>query len=190
MVVQVLLSTRAILPTYYQITSINIRLLKKKTRLCRNVSKLWSTHVLRVNATMCCECCVCCVCCMCSPKLVVNKSWLCGAGQMLTSVVRTRPRSVCTCSNDSVDWAASANINSCKLTRFYFSLFVILQTMVQVRHMGKLPVITWWGALLCVSHFLLQQRILYHLRCCLKILAPDSISRHLSQFRLFLQCST
>jgi hypothetical protein len=61
--------------------------------------------------------------------------------------------------------------------------------MVQVRHMGKLLVITLWGTLSCVSHFLLQQRISYHLRCCLKILAPDSISRHLSQFWLFLQLS-
>ncbi len=30
------------------------------------------------------------------------------------AVVRTRPRPVCTCSNNSVDQAASANINSCK----------------------------------------------------------------------------
>ncbi len=29
-------------------------------------------------------------------------------------VVRTTPCPVCTCSNDSVDWAASANMNSCK----------------------------------------------------------------------------
>jgi hypothetical protein len=31
-----------------------------------------------------------------------------------TSVVRTRPRPIRTCSNNSFDWAASANINSCK----------------------------------------------------------------------------
>ncbi len=58
-----------------------------------------------------------------------------------------------------------------------------------MRHMGKLLAITWWGTLLCVSHFLLQQRISYHLRCCLKIFAPDSISRHLPKFWLFLQLS-
>ncbi len=29
-------------------------------------------------------------------------------------VVRTRPHPVCTCFKDGVDWAASANINSCK----------------------------------------------------------------------------
>ncbi len=58
-----------------------------------------------------------------------------------------------------------------------------------MRHMGKLLVITSWGTLSCMSHFLLQQRISYHLRCCLKILSPDSISRHLSQFCLFLQLS-
>ncbi len=61
--------------------------------------------------------------------------------------------------------------------------------MVQVRHMGKLLAITLWGTLLCVSHFLLQQRISCCLRCCLEILAPDSISRHLSQLKLFLQLS-
>ncbi len=59
--------------------------------------------------------------------------------------------------------------------------------MVQVRHMGKLLVTAWWGTLSYVSHFFLQQRISYRLRCCLNILAPDSISRHLSQFWLFLQ---
>ncbi len=45
------------------------------------------------------------------------------------------------------------------------------------------------GHSLMMSHFLLKQRMSYHLRCCLKILAPDSISRHLSQFQLFLQWS-
>ncbi len=74
-------------------------------------------------------------------------------------------------------------------TRLYFSLFVIVQTMVQVRHMAKLLLTTWGGTLLCVSNFLLQQRVSYCLRCCLEILAPDSISRHLSQFWLFLQLS-
>ncbi len=61
--------------------------------------------------------------------------------------------------------------------------------MVWVRHMGKLLVKTWWGTLLCMSHLLLQQKISYHLRYCLEILAPDSITRHLSQFHLFLQLS-
>ncbi len=35
-------------------------------------------------------------------------------GVCMLDVVRTRPQPVCTCSNNSVDWAASANINSCK----------------------------------------------------------------------------
>ncbi len=61
--------------------------------------------------------------------------------------------------------------------------------MVWVRHMGKLLAITWWGTHLCEFHFILQQRISYRLRCCLKILAPDRISRHLTQFQLFLQLS-
>jgi hypothetical protein len=53
---------------------------RQKTRRDRYVSKLWSTHVLRANTIACHVCCVCCVCC---PKLVVNRNWWCGAGQML-----------------------------------------------------------------------------------------------------------
>ncbi len=30
---------------------------------------------------------VCCVCCVCCSKLVVNRNWWCGAGQMLTSLL-------------------------------------------------------------------------------------------------------
>jgi hypothetical protein len=36
------------------------------------------------NAAVCCVCRMCCVCC---PKLVVNKNWWCGAGQMLVSLL-------------------------------------------------------------------------------------------------------
>ncbi len=49
-------------------------LLKRKPCCCRYVSKLWSSHVLRANATVCRMCCVCCMCC---PKLVVERNWWC-----------------------------------------------------------------------------------------------------------------
>jgi hypothetical protein len=55
-----------------------------KTRRDRYVSKLWSTQVLGAKTI---ACCVCHVCCMCCPKLVVNRNWWCGAGQMLASLL-------------------------------------------------------------------------------------------------------
>ncbi len=55
-----------------------------KTCRDRYVSKLWSTHVLGVKAI---ARHVCHVCPMCCPKLVVNRNWWCGAGQMLASLL-------------------------------------------------------------------------------------------------------
>ncbi len=55
-------------------------LLKINTHCYRYVSKLWAMHVLSANVNMCCVCCMCCL------KLVVNKNWWCGSGQMLVSL--------------------------------------------------------------------------------------------------------
>ncbi len=55
-----------------------------KTHCDRCISKLWSTHAIGAKTIMCRVCHVCCVCC---PKLVVNRNWWCGAGQMLASLL-------------------------------------------------------------------------------------------------------
>ncbi len=57
---------------------------RRKTHRDRYVSKLWSTHVLGAKVIACRMCHLCCVYC---PKLVVNRNWWCGAGQMLTSLL-------------------------------------------------------------------------------------------------------
>ncbi len=54
-----------------------------KTHRDTYISKLWSTHELGAKAIAHCVFCMCPVCC---PKLVMNRNWWCGAGQMLASL--------------------------------------------------------------------------------------------------------